>query len=139
MAKVERFEDLRIWQEARILCQEVYDISNRESFARDFALKNQIRASSGSVMDNIAEGFERGGNKEFINFLGIAKGSSGEVRSQLYRAVDQRYVNVETFERMKMRAEKISGGITNFIVYLKGSDFKGLKFKEALVTYNTNH
>jgi four helix bundle protein len=86
MATIKKFEDIEAWQKARVLCQEIYRISREGQFAKDFALRNQICASSGSIMDNIAEGFERGGRKEFIQFLGIAKGSSGEVKSQLYRA-----------------------------------------------------
>jgi len=81
--KIERFEDLEIWIEARELCKSVFSITEKEPFNRDFKFRDQIRASSGSIMDNIAEGFERGGNKEFIQFLSIAKGSCGETRHRL--------------------------------------------------------
>ena len=136
MGTVERFEDLKIWQSARELSKEVYKLSGREPFARDFSLKNQIRASSGSVMDNIAEGFERSGNREFIQFLSISKGSCGEVQSQLYRALDQSYLSEEEFQLSYNRARKLGAGIANLISYLRGCDLKGLKFKESIVEYS---
>ncbi len=88
MSKVERFEDLKIWQLARELCQLIHRLTLKDQFYKDFNLVGQIKSSSGSVMDNIAEGFERDGNKELIQFLSISKGSCGETRSQLYRAID---------------------------------------------------
>ena len=88
MSKVERFEDLKIWQLARELCQMIHKLTIKDQFSRDFKLVGQINGSSGSIMDNIAEGFERDGNKEFIQFLTFSKGSCGEIRSQLYRALD---------------------------------------------------
>src|SRR6476660_2583916 len=92
MATISRFEDLEIWQLARTQANELWQIYTVGVFAKDFELRNQINGSSGSVMDNIAEGFERSGNKEFSNFLLISKGSNGEVRSQLYRAYDRKYL-----------------------------------------------
>ncbi|MFP4089094.1 MAG: four helix bundle protein [Cyclobacteriaceae bacterium] len=86
MATIKSFEELDSWQKARRLCYEVFKVSSQEPFCRDFALKDQILRASGSVMDNIAEGFGRGGNKEFVQFLFYAKGSCVEVKSQLYRA-----------------------------------------------------
>ncbi len=90
MSTVSNFEDLEIWQLARQQASDIYQLYSQEPFSKDWELKNQINAASGSVMDNIAEGFERSGNKELSNFLLISKGSNGEVRSQLYRASDRR-------------------------------------------------
>ena len=92
MAKIERFEDIEAWKRSRALTKKVYDCTKQRGFEKDFGLKDQIRRSSVSTMSNIAEGFERGGNQEFIQFLATAKGSSGEVRSQLYVALDQGYI-----------------------------------------------
>jgi four helix bundle protein len=98
MATITKFEDLEIWQEARKLAKEIYIISKETDLKTDFRFKEQIKASSGSVMDNIAEGFERDGNIEFRQFLSIAKGSAGESRSQIYRLYDYEYISVEKFE-----------------------------------------
>ena len=100
MAKVQKFEDLTIFQMARDLCKEVYHITKDGEFYKDTRFVQQIRASAGSVMDNIAEGFERDGNKEFVNFLYIAKGSCGEVRSQIIRASDVGFIDNETATRL---------------------------------------
>lgn len=94
------FEELEVWQEARELCKLVRDITGKGEFARDFGLKNQMRNSSGSIMDCIVEGFERGGNREFAQFLSIAKGSCGETRSQSYRAFDYRYIEEEELKEL---------------------------------------
>lgn len=130
MATIERFEDLDIWKEARIISNKIFKISVETELKNDFGLRNQIRNSSGSVMDNIAEGFERGGNLEFRQFLSIAKGSAGETRSQLYRLLDSNYIENDKFEELKSELEKLSGKITNFIKYLNNNNFKGNKFKE---------
>lgn len=103
MRTVKKFEDLEVWKMARELCQEIFQITLHEAFARDFGLKNQIRDSSGSVMDNIAEGFERDGTREFVQFLSISKGSCGESRSQLYRALDRNYITNEQFEALSQK------------------------------------
>ncbi|OOV28652.1 four helix bundle protein [Flavobacterium sp. LM5] len=129
MATIKRFEDLEIWQEARKLSKEVIILSKETDLRTDFRLKDQIKASSGSVMDNIAEGFERNGNVEFRQFLSIAKGSAGEARSQLYRIFDNDYIDKEKLDSLIFEYEKLSGKINNFISYLNKKDFKGTKFQ----------
>ena len=129
MATIIKFEDLEIWQEARKLAKEVFILSKETDLKTDFRFKEQIKASSGSVMDNIAEGFERDGNLEFRQFLSIAKGSAGETRSQIYRLYDCEYISEEQFVDLKNKYEKLSGKIKNFITYLNKKDFKGNKFQ----------
>ncbi len=128
MATITKFEDLEIWKDARNLANEIYLISIETDLKTDYRFKEQIRASSGSVMDNIAEGFERDGNLEFRQFLSIAKGSAGEVRSQLYRLYDCKYIDEEKFLDLKIKYENLSGKLKNFITYLNKKDFKGNKF-----------
>jgi len=122
------FEDIEIWQEARGLCKLVFKITSREPFSKDFRFRDQIRAACGSIMDNIAEGYGRGGNKEFINFLSIAKGSIDEVRSQVYRAYDFNYISKEEQDELISKTLRISKKSTSFIYYLKKSNRKGPKF-----------
>lgn len=129
MATIKRFEDLEIWQEARRLAKVIHTITIETELKTDYRFKAQIKSSSGSVMDNIAEGFERDGNIEFRQFLSIAKGSAGETRSQLYRVFDYGYISQEFLDELKNDYEKLNGKIRNFISYLNKKDFKGNKFQ----------
>ena len=129
MAAVRDFEELAIFQKARELSQKIYPVTNREGFKSDYRFVQQIRAAAGSIMDNIAEGFERTGNKEFLNFLYIAKGSCGEVRSQLIRANDIGYLTPEEYEELYSDCRKLSASIMNFIKEIKTSDITGAKYK----------
>ena len=108
MATIKRFEEIKAWQKARILNNKVGDIIDNGQFKRNFRLIDQIEGSAGSIMDNIAEGFERSGNKEFIQFLYVAKGSCGEFRSQLYRAVDRQYITQQEFDELYKISWKLS-------------------------------
>jgi len=130
MATIEIFEDLIAWQKARTLDREVFTVVSNSKIAKDFTLKDQILRSSGSVMDNIAEGFERSGKREFIQFLSIAKASCGELRSQFYRAFDREYISSDSFEQLKDLCIEESKIIQGLITYLNKSDIKGSKFKE---------
>ena len=128
MAKIERFEDLEIWQLAREICNDIHHFIETTGLGKNYALRDQMDRCSGSVMDNIAEGFERNGNKEFIQFLSIAKASCGELRSQLYRTLDRNYIDKPTFdiqiEKVLLESKKIS----SFVSYLIKSEFKGSKY-----------
>lgn len=128
MATIERFEDLIAWQKARQYAHEIYELTCLERFSRDFSLVDQIRKSSGSVMDNIAEGFDRGGNKEFVYFLYVAKGSLSETKSQLYRAFDRNYINKDVLDEKLEKADELAKIIGGLISYLQNSIFKGRKF-----------
>ncbi len=130
MAKAQKFEDLAIFQSARQLCKEIYAITKVGEFKKDTRFVQQIHASSGSVMDNIAEGFEREGNKEFVNFLYIAKGSCGEVRSQIIRASDVGFIDNDTATRLYNDCMGLSKAISAFIKSLKSSDYRGSKHLE---------
>lgn len=130
MATITQFEDLHIWQSARALSKEIFHLTSREPFSKDFRFRDQIRAAAGSVMDNIAERFERSGQYEFINFLSIAKGSAGEVRSQLYRAFDQQYISEFELDHLLKSYKQLAEQISAFIKYLNKSEVRGQKFKD---------
>ena len=118
--KIERFEDIKAWIEARELVKLVYKaIASNKEFTKDFRLANQIQASAVSTMANIAEGFSRQSRKEFIQFLFISKGSAAEIQSHLYVALDLSYISQENFEEIYDRADKVSRMLSNFIKYLK--------------------
>ena len=127
MGYAKKFEELDIFQKARDLCKEVYVITKEDPFSKDSRFVQQIRAAAGSIMDNIAEGFERDGNKEFVNFLYIAKGSCGEVRSQIIRATDVGFVDKDVATRLYNDCVSLSKAISKFITSLKGSPITGLK------------
>jgi len=129
MSTFNRFEDILAWQKVRELCKIINGYTLKELFVKDFKLVSQIKSSSGSAMDNIAEGFERDGNKEFIQFLYISKGSAGETRSQLYRSLDNLYISEEEFQKAYNIAEDVSKLVAGLINHLKSSDIKGDKFK----------
>ena len=130
MATVKRFEDLEIWIEARRLSKEIITISKSSELKTDFRLRDQVKSAAGSVMDNIAEGFERNGNREFIQFLSIAKASAGETRSQIYRIYDNNYIEEDKMQELVTEYEKLSIKIHNFINYLNKNEFRGTKFMD---------
>lgn len=128
MSTVQRFEDLICWQKARELTKHVYAIFKD---CKDFGFKDQIQRAAVSVLSNIAEGFERGTQAELLNYLFIAKGSAGEVRAQLYVALDAGYLNVATFKLLNELAAECSRLVHNFSLSVKGSDQRGLQFKSV--------
>ena len=125
---VQNFEDLNVWKQARLLTQEVYRLTKTEKFSRDFGLRDQIQRAAISVMSNIAEGFERGRNQEFSQFLYLAKASCGEVMSQLYVAFDQGYVTHDETEKLRQSFKRLSGMISNLVTYMRQSEMRGEKF-----------
>ncbi|MCH7497504.1 MAG: four helix bundle protein [Candidatus Marinimicrobia bacterium] len=128
MGSFDRFEDIEAWQKGRELVRVVYEVSTRGEFSKDFGLRDQIRRAGVSVVSNIAEGLERGGDREFIQFLSIAKGSAGEVKAQLYVAFDQGYMTRIEFDKIVTLADETRRLIRGLIGYLKQSDHKGPKF-----------
>ncbi len=135
---IKKFEDLGVWKEARELCNTVHKLISSPPFSNDYALVNQINRSSGSIMDNIAEGFERSGNREFIQFLTISKASCAEVKSQVYRALDRQYLTTEKADEIISVTQSLINQLGGFIHYLKQSEYKGTKFKEPDLVYFTN-
>ena len=130
MAKIQRFEEIESWKQARQLTKMIYACSDTGRFAEDYGLKNQIRRAAVSIMSNISEGFGRGGNKEFIQFLATARGSVSEVQSQLYVALDAGYIKQDQFEKLYAQATDTNNTISGFIRYLCNSSLKGAKYKE---------
>lgn len=129
MGKIEKFEDLEVWKLSRIICQQVEDLFQKTDLGKNYVLRNQMEKSSGSIMDNIAEGFGRGGNQEFHNFLSYSKGSVTELKSQLYRALDKKLISQEQFEKVSAICTETDNRTGAFMAYLRKSDFKGSKFK----------
>lgn len=132
MATISKFEDLEVWQLARALSKEIYSLTFIEPLKSDFRLRDQMRGSSGSVMDNIAEGFERASKLEFVNSLSYSKGESGELKSQLYRCLDCTYITQQTFEELYNKTDILARKISVFISYLNSSKVKGQKFKNRV-------
>jgi len=116
---IQRFEDMKVWQDARALTKSIYTITGQKYFSKDYGLKDQIQRASVSIMSNISEGYERDSNKEFIKFLGYSKGSVGEVRNLLYVALDQEYISEKQFTEIKEFASAISAQLVNFVKYLR--------------------
>jgi four helix bundle protein len=125
---IKRFEELESWKKARELTNKIYTVTEEGNFKRDFALKDQIRRASISVLSNIAEGFERGGDKEFLQFLAVAKGSCGEIRAQLYVALDRSYITPEVFQRLTTITTEIGRLLSGLMKYLARSNFRGSKY-----------
>ena len=131
MAHYQSFEELEIYQLARNICQEVWSHIKNTPLSQDYKLRDQINSASGSIMDNIAEDFGRGGNKEFINFLSIARGSCTETRAQLQRAFDRRHLNENDYDMLRNKCIELEDQLSKFINYLKHSERKGAKFDGA--------
>ena len=129
MAKISRFEEIESWKRARMLTNEIYTITSSGTFSRDFALRDQIRRAAISILSNIAEGFERGGDNEFLQFLSIAKGSCGEARAQLCVALDQAYISTAQFDTLCKSANDVSQLISGLMKYLRQSNLRGSKYR----------
>jgi four helix bundle protein len=128
MAKIEKFEDLEIWNKSREICIDIETLFETTNLGKRFSMKDQMDRSSGSNMDNIAEGFERNGNREFVNFLSFSKGSCGELKSQLYRALDKNLISQSEFDNLSVKIELVKNKIGAFMKYLNSTEIKGLKF-----------
>lgn len=126
--KIEKFEDLEMWKESRDLCMFIRELTREPEFKRDFKFCNQINGSAGSVMDNIAEGFDRDGNREFIQFLSIAKGSNAESRSQIYRAFDSGFISQKELDEVIKKTDLLRSKIRSLMIYLRKSERKGNKY-----------
>lgn len=128
MAHYHSFEDLEVYKKSSVFCDDIWKIISNTLLSNDYKLKEQINGSSGSIMDNIAEGFGRGGNKEFVMFLGFARGSACESKSQLLRCFKRKHIDEKTFEKLNQDVEELINQLSKFINYLKSSNRKGLKF-----------
>jgi four helix bundle protein len=137
MASIQRFEDVEAWKKGRELTRCIYQTTSKNKFARDYTLKDQIRRAAISITSNIAEGFERGGNREFIQFLAIAKGSASELKSQLYVALDADYIDQREFDELYKLAHGAVLLISGFIKYLQQSELSGRKFKTSTQRNNS--
>jgi len=129
--KINSFEDLNCWKLAREVNKDIFKIISNSLITNDFPLKNQMNRSAGSIMDNIAEGFERNGNKEFIQFVSISKGSCGELKSQLMRAFDRNYISKIELDNIYKKLDLISKMCSGLIKYLKECEQKGWKYKDT--------
>jgi four helix bundle protein len=136
MATIAKFEEIEAWKRARELTRKIYACSRSGAFSKDFGLKDQIRRASVSSMSNIAEGFERDGRQEFLQFLSMAKGSSGEVRSQLYVALDEGYLSKQQFDELYKDAQAVSKMVAGFMEYLQRSAVRGSKFRDRVRSAN---
>jgi four helix bundle protein len=132
MATIKKFEDLEVWQKARLLENKIFELMQTSKLTKDFELKNQMNKSAGSVMDNIAEGFGRGSRNEFIQFLTISRGSLTELQSQLYRCLDRKYLSNDDFTNYYSITEEVAKMLSTFIAYLNKSTMQGNKFKERI-------
>ena len=129
MAVFKTYEEINVWQNGRALVRDVYALASKGAFSRDFGLRDQIQRAAVSICSNIAEGFERRGNKEFIKFLWIAKGSAAEVSSQLYHALDLGYIEKESFKKVYDSAKQVGGMIFKLIRAIDNT--KGANFVRA--------
>ncbi len=129
MPRISQFEDIEGWQKARKLAKDIYQATSSGKFATDYALRDQIRRAAVSIISNIAEGFERGGDREFLQFLALSKGSCGEVRAQLYVAADQGYLNQQQFHSLLAQAVEVSRMLSGLMRYLRQSEMRGSKFR----------
>jgi len=134
MATIKRFEDLEIWQLAREVENKVFEETEKGKLSKDYKLRDQMNNSSGSIMDNIAEGFGRSSRLEFIQFLSISKGSGNELQSQLYRCLDRKYIQREKFEELYELVDELCRKIFGFMDYLNKSSVKGQKFANRTVS-----
>lgn len=131
MSSIQKFEDIEAWKLARALANRIYDVTSKSDFSRDYGLRDQIRRASISVVSNIAEGFERDGDREFLQFLFVAKGSCGEVRAQLYLAYDRKYLTEDEFDELTQKTRQLSRMIAGLTKYLRQSPITGKKYKVA--------